>query len=189
MKTQGPGEAALLLLDVASILCSESINYAVIGAMAASVHGLIRASVDADAILFIPVSELGALEQKFKRAHFQTELRHGDAEDPIAALLELTDRHGNRVDLLVGLRGLEAEALSRTIAVPFAGEVLRFIGREDFIAMKVFAGGPQDLADARSAIAAAGESIDIPLLKRLAARFGRATATSMDGLLSSLSGR
>ena len=112
------------------------------------------------------------------------QLWRGDAEDPIAALLELTDRHGNRVDLLVGLRGLDANAFSRTINVPFVGEVLRVIGREDFIAMKVFAGGPQDLADARSAIVAAGKSIDLLLLKRLAARFGRATAKSLDGLLS-----
>lgn len=47
------------------------------------------------------------------------------------------------MDLLVGLRGLEAEAFLRAIDVPFVGEVLRVVGREDFIAMKLFAGGPQ----------------------------------------------
>jgi len=185
MRTRGPGEAALLLMDVASMLRSESIDYAVIGAMAASVHGLVRASVDADAILFISAAELGALEKKFKSADFQTELRRGDPDDPIAALLELIDGYGNRVDLLVGLRGLEREALSRTIDVPFVGEVLRVIGREDFIAMKVFAGGPQDIIDAGSAIAAAGDSLDLPLLRRLATRFGRTTVKSLDNLLAS----
>jgi hypothetical protein len=183
MRTRGPGEAALLLLDVASIMRSEAIEYAVIGAMAASVHGLVRASVDADAILFISAAALADLEKKFKSAHLQTELRHGDLDDPIAALLELTDEYGNRVDLLVGLRGLEREALSRTIDVPFVGEVLRVIGREDFIAMKVFAGGPQDIIDAGSAIATAGESLDLPLLRRLATRFGRTTSRALDKLL------
>jgi hypothetical protein len=115
MRTRGPGEAALLLLDVASVLRSESIDYAVIGAMAASVHGLVRASVDADAILFISAAELAALEKNFKSADFQTELRRGDPDDPIEALLELTDGYGNRVDLLVGLRGLEREAFSRRL--------------------------------------------------------------------------
>ena len=110
MRTQGPGEAALLLLDVAALLNSEAIDYAVIGAMAASVHGLIRASVDADAVLFLAAAKIGNLERKFKQAAFQTDLRRGDPDDPIAALLAITDQHGNRVDLLVGLRGLEPQA-------------------------------------------------------------------------------
>lgn len=188
MKTRGPGEAALLLLDAASLLRVEAIDYAVIGAMAASVHGVVRASVDADALLFLTAAELGGLGHKFEHAGFQTELRRGDPDDPIAALLALTDQYGNRVDLLVGLRGLDPEAFSRTIDVPFMGELLSVIGREDFIAMKVFAGGPQDLADARSVITAAGESVDLPLLRRLAARFGHATTKSLDSLLSSAGG-
>ena len=49
MRTKGPGEAALLLLDVVALLRIEKIDYAVIGAMAASVHGVVRASIDADA--------------------------------------------------------------------------------------------------------------------------------------------
>jgi hypothetical protein len=141
MRTKGPGEAALLLLDVVVFLRAEKIDYAVIGAMAASVHGVVRASVAADAILSLTAAELGSLERKFKAASFETDLRRGDPEDPISALLALTDRYGNRVDLSVGLRGLEAEAFLRAIDVPFVGEVLRVVGREDFIAMKLFAGG------------------------------------------------
>ena len=184
MRTKGPGEAALLLLDVVAVLRAEQIDYAVIGAMAASVHGVVRASLDADAVLSLTAAELGSLERKFKAEAFQTELRRGDPEDPIAALLALTDRYGNRVDLLAGLRGLEAEAFSRAIDVPFVGEVLRVAGREDFIAMKVFAGGPQDLTDARSALAAAQGSLDLSLLRRLAKRYGRAASESLEALLS-----
>ena len=47
---------------------------------------------------------------------------------------------------------MEVAAFSRAIDVPIMGETLRVIGREDFIAMKVFAGGPQDLNDAERAI-------------------------------------
>ena len=140
--------------------------------------------LDADAVLSLTAAELGSLERKFKAEAFQTELRRGDPEDPIAALLALTDRYGNRVDLLAGLRGLEAEAFSRAIDVPFAGEVLRVAGREDFIAMKVFAGGPQDLTDARSALAAAQGSLDLSLLRRLAKRYGHAASESLEALLS-----
>jgi len=184
VRTRHAGESALLLLDVVERLTSERIGYAVIGAMAASVHGLVRASIDADVVLSVPAPELGRLEKLFAAAGFHTELRQGDAEDPIAALLAVADQHGNRVDLLAGLRGLEAEAFARAIAVPFQGELLQFIGREDFIAMKLSAGGPQDLADARHALAGARDALDLALLRRLAARYGRAAATSLEALLA-----
>ncbi len=58
MRTRRSGESALLLLDVVDLLAREQVGYAVVGAMAASVHGVLRASMDADA-----VSEL----QKFAR--------------------------------------------------------------------------------------------------------------------------
>lgn len=60
--------------------------------------------------------------------------------------MALTDQFGNRVDLLVGLCGLEDAVFTRVIEVAFEGEALRVVGAEDFIAMKVFAGGPQDIA-------------------------------------------
>ena len=60
--------------------------------------------------------------------------------------------HGNRVDLLVGLRGMDPELLNRTRQVRLADAVLEIVGREDLIAIKAFAGGPVDLADARAVI-------------------------------------
>jgi hypothetical protein len=39
----------------------------------------------------------------------------------------------------------------RCVDVAFSGATLRVVGREDFVAMKCFAGGPQDMADARVA--------------------------------------
>ena len=93
MRTSRAGESALLLLDVVDRLVAEKIQYAVIGALAASVHGAVRASLD-----------------------------------------------------------LDPQAFSRVVEVPFQGSTLRFIGREDLIAMKAFAGAPTDLADAARAI-------------------------------------
>jgi hypothetical protein len=115
----------------------------------------------------------------------QAELRLGDADDPIPALLAIGDRFGNRVDLLGGLRGLDPDAYARTIVVPFSGTTLRIIGREDFVAMKCFAGGPQDLADARGAIKAAASPLDLDLMRRATRRFGRPAADALESLLAS----
>jgi len=50
--------------------------------------------------------------------------------------------------------------------------------------MKAFAGGPQDLADARNVLAAAADALDLPLVRRLAARYGHAAAAALEALLA-----
>jgi hypothetical protein len=79
----------------------------------------------------------------------------------------LTHRHDNRADLLVGLRGFETETFARAIAVPFQGEMLRVIGREDFISMTVFADGRQHTAEARNALASTPGAVNLSLVRRL----------------------
>jgi hypothetical protein len=184
MRTSRDGQSALLLFDVVALLNKERIDYAVIGAIAASVHGVVRASVDADVVLSIAKQDIGILGDKFRAAGFSTEVRVGDFDDPIPALLELTDDYNNRVDLLAGIRGLEAAAFSRAISVPFQGEILKVLGREDFIATKVFAGGPQDLIDARNTIAVAENTLDIALLRQITKQFGPDALSALEELLN-----
>lgn len=50
--------------------------------------------------------------------------------------------------------------------------------------MKCFAGGPQDLLDARSAYQAAPGPIDVDLLRTLARRFGRTAADRLEEVLA-----
>jgi hypothetical protein len=185
MRAQRSGESALLLLDVIDFLNREKVSYAVIGAMAASVYGIVRASMDADVVLALATHALPNLERRLRQAGFGSELRIGDADDPIGAVLALSDEFGNRVDLLVGLRGLEPAAFLRVLDVPFQGERLRIIGREDFIAMKLFAHGPQDIVDAELALAGAGGDLDVTLLKRLAAGYGPETIAALEKALAS----
>jgi predicted nucleotidyltransferase len=184
MRTRRAGQSALLLLDVIAVLRNNAVEYAVIGAMAASVHGSLRASADADALLSVTVSKLANLCRAFKKAGFEAELRRGDADDPIPAMLIISDTHGNRVDLLGGLRGLDPQVFSRAVEVPFSGDTLRVVGREDFIAMKCFAGGPQDLVDAQLALQSAQAPVDQSLLRRLTRRFGRGAADVLERILA-----
>ncbi len=184
MRATRSGESALLLLDVVEVLESSGVAYAVIGAMAAAIYGVVRASMDADAVISLPPHELGDLSREYRTAGLVTELRDGEPDDPIGAVLVISDNHGNRVDLLAGLRGLDRKAFVRVIEVPFQGRALRFISREDFIAMKLFAHGPQDLSDARHALDASTETIDFDLLERLAAGFGPDTLAALAQLRS-----
>jgi predicted nucleotidyltransferase len=171
------------MADVAEFLSVRGVRYAVIGAMAAAVHGVVRASLDADAVVALQAREAHALRESLIDEGYDTALRTGDIDDPIPGLLEIKDRHGNRVDLLLGLRGMDPELLNRTRQVRLAEAVLEIVGREDFIALKAFAGGPVDLADARAVIELDRESLDVDLLRRVAQRFGRDTLTAVEILI------
>lgn len=184
MRAGRPGQSALLLLDAIEILQREKIDYLVIGAFALSVHGVIRASRDADALLQISLSGIKKLQHKFEAAGFRVALRRGDADDPTPMMLVLSDSHGNQVDLLGGLRGADPKAFSRGIEVPFLGNAIRVVGREDFIAMKCFAAGPQDLVDAKGAYLAAEGPVDLDLMRRITRRFGRDAADRLEEILS-----
>ena len=75
--------------------------------MAAAVHGVVRASLDAHAVVLLQVREAHVLRQSLIEEGYDATLRTGDVDDPIPGLLEIKDRHGNRVDLQLGLRGMD----------------------------------------------------------------------------------
>jgi hypothetical protein len=184
VRTERPGQSALLFLDVAEILIRENTDYLIIGAFALSAHGVVRASSDVDALLHASYSRLATISTIFEAANFEVTLRRGDDDDPILSMLILSDTYGNRVELLGGLRGLDPRVFSRAIEVPFYGVNLRIVGREDFIAMKCFAGGSQDLADARAAFEGAQGPVDLDLLRAVTRRFGRDAADRLEQLLT-----
>ena len=79
---------------------------------------------------------------------------------------------------------MDPEIFSRALEVEFRDQTLRVVGREDFIAMKCFAGSPQDFLDARSAYQAAPGPIDLDLLRTVTRRFGRAAADRLEEVLA-----
>jgi hypothetical protein len=169
---------------VVEILRGEKVDYAVVGAFALTVLGVVRATTDVDALLFAKPGRLAKLEKPFKRAGFDTELRTAEADDPVSGILVLSDDFGNHVELLGGLRNMDPEILSRTLEVRFRDEPLRIVGREDFIAMKCAAGSAQDLLDARSAYHAAPGPIDLDLLRTVTRRFGREAADRLEEIVA-----
>jgi hypothetical protein len=66
----------------------------------------------------------------------------------------------------------------------FAPILLRIVGREDLIAMKCFAGGPQDLLDARAAYRRTQGPVDLDLLRVVTRRFGRDAADKLEQVLA-----
>ena len=184
MRPTASGQSALLLLDVISRLNERRIPYAIIGAFAASFYGMVRASLDADAVISIRNSQdAQSLCKDLRSENLQVEYRSGDSDDPIAAVINIQDSFHNRVDLLIGIRGMAEDSFGRTQEAQFMGSSIKIIGLEDFIALKIFAGSPKDIQDAVGVLKVSGQKIDINFLKQLTARYGADCVKRLQALL------
>ncbi|NJN05184.1 MAG: hypothetical protein HC814_00540 [Rhodobacteraceae bacterium] len=67
MRATGPGQSLLLLLDVVAVLDKQGIEYGVVGALAASVYGTVRATTDADAVVSASRSKLAGSRRRFEK--------------------------------------------------------------------------------------------------------------------------
>ena len=185
MRAAGPGQSALVLLDVIEILKTFHVPYAIIGAFAASFHGVVRASLDADALISFHAgqTEITALINAIRKAGLKSRYRKGEARDPIGGVIAIEDRFHNRVDLLMKIRGMTDAVFSRTVEAEFMNERIRVIGVEDFIAMKVFAGSSKDVSDIVGVLRVSYDRVNVALLKQLVQPYGKDARRTLDSLL------
>jgi len=184
MRTTATGQSALLLLDIIDILNARGISYAIIGAFAASFYGMVRASLDADAVVSIHTSgEAIKLCEDLRTIGFIVDHRTGDHNDPIAAVINIQDRFHNRVDLLIGIHGMTQELFDRATKAQFMGFAIKIVGLEDFIALKIFAGSPKDIQDIIGVLNISGQKIDLKLLENLTGLYGADCVQKLQTLL------
>lgn len=172
MRATGKRQSDLLLLDAVDIFNADCIPYAVVGGFAAAVHGVDRGTRDMDVILQVTLPDLPQLVSRFNEAGFTATLRQGGFDDPIAAVVDLKDPYENCVEILVGITGLPSDAFSRAIEIPYCGSTLRVVGCEDFLAMKLAAGGPKDLLDVDEALKI-NPNFDVQLVRELVQGYGK----------------
>ena len=131
-----------VLLDVVHALATGGVDYAVIGAWLRPCT-VSTGEPRCCAVLSVdPREAVGC--SAFWKPRDSSRVEPRGCRRPIAALLRISDNHDNRVDLLLGLRGMEPGAFSRVVVIPFQAhtEVHRPRG---FHRMKAFAAGPVDL--------------------------------------------
>lgn len=160
-------------------------KWTTIGALAVAYHGLVRASLDADALVSFKTAKVSAdaFAALLGQQELQVEYREGEAGDPIGFVIRICDSRGNRVDLLGGMRKSDPEIFARSILDEPDGLPLRFTSVEDLIALKLFAGGPKDLEDAAGVLASNRDRLDRDLLTAISHRFGRTTENRCRKLL------
>ena len=192
MKINGPGESSLLLLKVIKLLDKFKIPYAIVGAFAASFYGQVRASLDADAVISVEGQEerLDRLSAVLKKDGLRVELRRGDADDPVRGVVNIQDKFQNRVDLLTGIRGMKADVFDRLVTASFMDTKIKIVSAEDFIAMKIFAGGPKDIEDVIGVLTVLDHNkVNIPLVRHLALSYGKKELLRLEGILKDIRGK
>jgi hypothetical protein len=186
MTTDAPGQSAQLFLRVVRILDQKRIPYAAIGALAAAYFGVVRASLDTDAVISLGQSQttLDDLLKALRSEGLSVTAREADASDPLLGVIAVEDTHHNRADIILGIRGMDPAAFSRTLPAPLLGSSIRMIGIDDFIAMKIFAGGPRDIEDVRGVLNVSRDLVHMEEVRRLTARYGAREHQLLESLLA-----
>jgi hypothetical protein len=156
-----------------------TLRFALLGGLAVSTWGAIRATQDIDIIADCEPSPIGnpglraKIQENLEAHNCSVEWRVGDYEDPIPLLLrvELSPTfRGVSADILWAHKHWQREAVKRAINVDIDGTDIPVLHPEDLILMKLDAGGPQDLLDVKELLTVGPPHLDLNQLKKSAGR-------------------
>ena len=171
-------ELRRLFLEIRSEL-QVNLRFALLGGLAVSTWGVVRATQDIDLIADCEPSPIRnpALRAKIKKSLEEhncfVEWRVGDYEDPIPLLLRVTlppARARVGADILWAHKVWQREAVERAIGVEFENTEISVLHPEDLILMKLDAGGPQDLLDVKELLMVGQPHLNLNRLRKLASR-------------------
>ena len=157
------------LAEVVRLLESRGVRHALIGAAAMAGLGVVRASDDVDLL----VVEAAVLDEGFwsplSGRGAAVDLRRGDDADPLAGVVRLSRPGGTPIDVVVGKRPWQRDAIERARTIRLGTVELPLIGGADLVLLKLYAGGPQDAADVGLILASPdGEAIRAEVEARVA---------------------
>ena len=156
-----------------------TLRFALLGGLAVSTWGVIRATEDIDIIADCEPSPIRSLalrakiKERLKDLDSSVEWRVGGYDDPIPLLLrvELSPKFRSvHTDILWVHKLWQREAVQRAIGIDVEGIEIPVLHPEDLILMKLDAGGPQDLLDVKELLTVAQPQVDLNRLKKSAGR-------------------
>ncbi len=138
-----------LLRRVFEIVEGRSVPVALIGGVALAAHGIVRATKDADLLATDLVLLDPAMWKPLEADGVSVSVNRGDSEDPLAGVVRFRREPEPPVDLVLGRERWLDGVLARRQPVELSGESLQVVTAADLVLLKLDAGGPIDLIDAR----------------------------------------
>lgn len=136
----------MTIAEVSALLDGLRIGHAVIGALALSLYGVVRATDDVDVLTTDPRCLERAI-WNVRPPDVTVDVRRGDADDPLAGVVRITPARGTRVDVVVGRSRWQDDVLARAPRMPLLGAAIPVALPDDLVLLKLYAGGPQDAWD------------------------------------------
>lgn len=128
-------------------LRGHGVGFAVIGAAAMAVHGVVRSTRDLDLFTL----DRQVLNQDFwrplARERIDAVVARGQADDPLAGVARLRRGAESPVDVIVGRHAWQGRILQRARESTIEDVAVPVAGLADLVLLKLFAGGPQDAWD------------------------------------------
>ncbi len=163
-------EAALV--DISSFLSEQRIAYMVIGGFANLHWGRPRLTEDLDITVQVPDSDLpGFVARLGKRYQLLADEPLRFAQE--TRVVPITTPASVRVDLILSGMLYEQQAIRRAVAVPVAGQEIRFCAAEDLILHKLASERARDAEDVEGVVARQGPRLDRAYLDPLVDQLSR----------------
>ena len=142
------------------ILEGKGLSYAVIGGLAAAVHGFVRPTVDVDLVLLVPKVGMPGLFEAFASSGFEVDLPKATRELSQDGFTSIACGRVD-VDLIVPILPFYKEVLDRAQGKEVAGKRIRFTDPEGLLLMKMIAFRDEDLKDVKAVLAAQSGKVDL----------------------------
>lgn len=150
-----------VLIDICELLQEHGPPFALVGGVAASLRGRLRATEDIDLILLTDVDGALELVDRLNGTAFQPLFPEYERVVRSAYILALEHLPSAiTLDLAIGTSGFEQQIIRRAATIPIANLHVQVATAEDLILMKLLASRPQDDQDIAGILAVHGKSID-----------------------------
>ena len=158
------------LHEAIAFLEEHGYRYAVIGGLALSQWGYIRATYDVDIKVLVPDTEYPAI-RKALRAAFPERARQHVPENPFIVAVVIQNVI---VDFLLTLPGYEEQIVERAVQRDLGGRSAWICSAEDLIIQKASAGRPKDWQDVEGLLIEQRGKLDEAYIKNWLTQFAEA---------------
>lgn len=159
------------LLKIDSTLKKHSVEYTIIGGLAAIIYGRLRTTEDIDITL---LAEIDALDKLYDIiiAHYTPLLKDSKEFFKRNYVLPVIDTETNvKLDFAAGLSGFDKKVIERRIRRKFGSIDIYVCSIEDLIIYKLVSARPQDIIDLEEIKKARTEKLDYEYLQKMARYF------------------
>jgi predicted nucleotidyltransferase len=151
------------LVDLATFLSDQLIEYMVIGGMANAVWGVARATLDIDVTIWTDESSQPDVVA-ILAARYSSRVAEPVAFVQRTRVLPLVSAQGVPMDVIFGLLPFEQTAVERATIRHIQGCSVRFCTAEDLILMKIISDRSKDIEDARQVVRQQKGRLDLDYL-------------------------